>query len=154
MMLLQTPDTCAKRTRSAAPAGGARLRGRGCALGLVLFGSLAAASQPVLTPSGQAVTLEEILLDENPGALWVRFRFLAPDLAALGDIDPDQSAVDMQALCDQIAVPYLVDNAIEPVRIVISMSDRKVPFGQSDPAATQFFELFRLENAACIWEEF
>ncbi len=147
-------NTRASRTRYAAPAGGARHWGRGCIISLTLLASPAWAD-PIDTASGQSVTLSEILLDENPGALWVRFRFLAPEIAASPDaVDPDIAALDMQALCDDLAVPYLVDNAIEPARIVISFSDREVPFGQTDPAATQFFELFSLQDDACIWEEF
>lgn len=129
------------------------MRGRGC---VILFSVIALSSpgQAVETLSGQSVTLKEVLLDENPGALWVRFRFLAPELSDGAQVDPMKSATDMQGLCDEIAVPYLVDNAISPAKIVISMADRIVPFGQPDPEATQIFELFRLENKACIWEEF
>lgn len=60
----------------------------------------------------------------------------------------------MQKLCDDVAVPYLVDNSISPARIVVSLSDRLVPFGQPDPEATQFFELYSLQDGSCIWEEF
>jgi len=155
MMSHQFPNTRAACTRIAAPAGGARLRGRGCALGLVFFATTAWAEQPIDTPSGQPVTLSEILLDENPGELWVRFRFLAPHIARDAEaVAPEIAALDMQALCDGMAVPYLMENAIEPARIVVSFSDREVPFGQTDPDATQFFELFSLKNSACIWEEF
>lgn len=130
------------------------MRGRGCALILAICTSPALASTPVETPSGQAVTLEEILLDENPGELWVRFRYLAPDLPSSLYVDPQVTAQDMQHLCDAYAAPYLVDNQISPAKVVISMSDRMVPFGEPDPAATQIFELFRLEGDVCIWEEF
>ena len=155
MMTSGQPDTRATRTRSAAPAGGAHSWGRGCALVMALSAAPVWSATSIETQSGQAVTLSEVLLDENPGELWVRFRFLAPEIARdAGDVDPDATLADMQGLCDQIAVPYLVDNAISPVRIVVSMSDRMVPFGQPDPDATQFFELFSLENGVCIWEEF
>ena len=131
------------------------MRGRGCALVLTFLATSALADAPLDTPSGQPVTLSEILLDENPGELWVRFRFLAPQIARGPDaIDPDIAMADMQALCDDLAVPYLVDNAIQPARIVMSFADREVPFGQPDPEATQFFELFSLQDGSCIWEEF
>lgn len=131
------------------------MRGRGCVLGLALMVTPALAETSLDAASGQRVTLSEILLDENPGELWVRFRFLAPDIAPGPDaIDADVAAADMQALCDDLAVPYLIGNGIEPARIVVSLSDRHVPFGQPDPDATQFFELFSLQDGACIWEEF
>ncbi|WP_245626841.1 DUF6497 family protein [Aestuariivita boseongensis] len=131
------------------------MRGRGCVLGLILSISPAFATEAIIAPSGQTVTLSEILLDENPGELWVRFRFLAPQITPGPDaIAPDTAIADMQVLCDDLAAPYLVDNAIAPARIVMSFSDREVPFGQPDPDATQFFELFSLQDGACIWEEF
>ena len=155
MMAHQFPNTRAARTRSAAPAGGAHAWGRGCLLGLAFMISPALAEQSVEAASGQMVSLSEILLDENPGELWVRFRFLAPQIGAeTNAVGPDIAASDMQSLCDEMAVPYLVDNAIDPARIVLSFSDRDVPFGQSNPDATQFFELFSLKDGACIWEEF
>ena len=149
------PNTCATRTRSAAPAGGARFRGRGCVWGLIFIATPGWAETSIDVPSGQQVSLSEILLDENPGELWVRFRFLTPQIARGPEaISPESAAMDMQALCNDIAAPYLAENAIEPARIVVSFSDRDVPFGQSDPTATQFFELFSVQNGVCIWEEF
>ena len=50
--------------------------------------------------------------------------------------------------------PYLLAEAIAPERIVISFSDRVVPFGQADKDATQVFELFSFSDGACAWEEF
>ena len=84
-MITRQPDTYATRMRSAAPARGARLRGRGCVLALACLASPVLASSTHDTTSGQAVTLEEVLLDENPGTLWVRFRFLAPEIRSLMD---------------------------------------------------------------------
>jgi Family of unknown function (DUF6497) len=34
------------------------------------------------------------------------------------------------------------------------MSDRVVPFGQTDPEATQFFEAYSLQGDTCVWEMF
>ena len=155
MMTQGHPVTRATRTRLAAPTGGARLRGRGCIVALLLLPGLSFAAPQFETGSGQSVTLEEVLLDENPGELWVRFRFMAPDIArGLAAVVVDVAASDMQKLCDDVAVPYLVDNSISPARIVVSLSDRLVPFGQPDPEATQFFELYSLQDGSCIWEEF
>ncbi|MDH5531341.1 MAG: DUF6497 family protein, partial [Paracoccaceae bacterium] len=33
-------------------------------------------------------------------------------------------------------------------------SDRVVPFGESDPEATQYFEAFSIADGTCIWEAF
>lgn len=113
---------------------------------------------PVDVPSGQPVSLVEVLLDDAPGALWARFRFLAPRIGppeGEGDAVPYELAgPDMDHLCAAVALPYLAHHGIEPVRIVISLADRPIEFGASDPDATQFFETYRPENGACIWEEY
>lgn len=125
------------------------------AAAVLLLAAPVAGQVTVDVPSGQAVTLSEVLLDENPGALWVRFRFIAPQIAAEGgDIPYEIAGPDMDHLCDTVAIPYLDQHGIDPARVVISLSDRAVEFGASEPGATQFFESYRVEDGACIWEEF
>ena len=118
-----------------------------------LLAAVPAVAQEMSVPSGQTVTLQEVLLDDAPGELWVRFRFLAPEIARDGgSVVSDAASADMEYLCQDLAVPYLADHDIEPARVVISLADRPVEFGASDPEATQFFEAYRLEDARCIWE--
>ena len=115
---------------------------------------MAAAPVPAL-PSGQDVSLIEVLEDTGPGALWLRLRFQAPDIARdTGQVAHADAVADMEALCAAMAVPYVAERGLSPEKIVISLSDRPVPFGQADAAATQFFELFRIEDGLCIWEAF
>ncbi|WP_371687442.1 DUF6497 family protein [Thalassococcus sp. S3] len=122
---------------------------------LLLSTSPVFADVPVQVPSGQDVVLSEVLLDEEPGALWVRFRFIAPQIARdAGGVDAETAGIDMDHLCETVAVPYIAQHDLDPARIVISFSDRDVAFGTPDPAATQFFEIYRLENARCSWEQF
>lgn len=113
------------------------------------------AAQQMDVPSGQDVTLSEVLIDEQSGETWVRFRFVAPDIARDGgSVNYDIAAPDMDHLCDTLAIPYLQQYALRPTRVVISLSDREVPFGAPTPEATQFFETYRPETTRCIWEEF
>jgi len=110
---------------------------------------------PLPVPSGQPIYLDNILIDDNPGELWLRFRFVAPKIGqTVGRVGYDVSAVDMDHLCEILAIPYVAQRQLEPARVVISLSDKAVPFGESAPGVTQFFEAYRLENARCIWEEF
>ncbi|WP_281173423.1 DUF6497 family protein [Leisingera methylohalidivorans] len=117
-----------------------------------------AAAEPVAVPSGQPVTLAEVLLDEaagQAGETWARFRFLAPEIArGSGSVGYEAAAPDMDHLCETLALPYLAEQDLTAARVVISLSDRAVPFGAQDPAATQFFEAYRPDSAACIWEAF
>lgn len=118
---------------------------------------LAASAQAVAiaVPSGQPVTLTEILGDENPGEMWMRFRFVAPQIARDGGtIAHDTAAADLDWLCANLVLPYLDGRGLKPARVILSMADRPVRFGVSDPAATQYFETFRPEAGRCIWEAF
>ncbi len=125
------------------------------ALCLTPFAAGAAGAQTVDVPSGLSVTLQEVLLDETPGELWVRFRFLAPQIArALNEVSFETAEPDMNHLCHTLALPYLSQHTLSPARIVISLSDRFVPFGAMDAEATQFFETYRPEGDACLWEAF
>ncbi|WP_425043678.1 DUF6497 family protein [Primorskyibacter sp. S87] len=143
----------------ATPVGGARiLRGRGCRLSaafLSVLPTLSGATEALPVPSGQPVVLSQVLLDENPGELWVRFRFVAPKIGqTVGRIGYDVTTLDMAHLCETLARPYLDQHQLAPARIVISFADRVLDFGVSDPQATQFFEAYRIADSGCIWEGF
>jgi len=118
-------------------------------------GSLAGeqgAQDAIAVPSGQEVTLHEVLIDDTPGARWVRFRFVAPRAG-----DPalrETAGADMDHLCAGFALPYLSEQGIEAARVVISLSERAVPFGTAAPDVPQFFDLYRPEGGACIWDGF
>lgn len=137
--------------------GGARhWRVRGLVLAAVAAGMISPAQADNLlpVPSGQPVELSNVLLDNNPGELWLRFRFIAPRIGSTaGRISHDVAVIDMEHLCKTLAVPYVARHALDPARVVISFSDRPLEFGTSEPDATQYFEVYRLEQSMCIWEE-
>lgn len=130
---------------------------RGLPLAAIVVAAGPAAGQDrVDVPSGQAVSLVDIVHDA-PGAAGrtARFRFLAPQIARDGGtVDAETAFGDMQALCEDFALPRLPAMGPRPAQIVISLMDREVAFGQPAPEATQFFEAFRPEDATCIWEPF
>lgn len=151
-------DARTGRDAPAAPAGGARKRSRrgcGLTLTLILMATSAATQQAVSVPSGQAVSLNEVLLDDATGETWVRFRFVAPAIARDGgSVDYDVAAGDIEHLCRDMVIPYMSEFELAFTHVVISMADRDVPFGEANPNATQFFEAYRLEDADCIWEAY
>ena len=162
MSLIRHSNARACDAAHAAPTGGAHLWwGRGCGFaGLAFIAMLwttqgaAQIGETIEVSSGQPVTLSEILLDTDPGALWVRFRFVAPRIReGAGAVSYDVTALDMDFLCNDLALPWLDERAVTAERIVISFSDQPTVLGQSDPMITQFFEFYRSENGACIWEE-
>lgn len=107
-------------------------------------------------PSGQAVSLLDVVLNApGPDGLTARFRFVAPAIAREGgSVDFETATADMLHLCQTYALPRIPETGPQPSQIVISLSDREVPFGEAAPEATQFFEAYRIENGSCIWEAF
>ncbi|NJN05424.1 MAG: hypothetical protein HC814_02110 [Rhodobacteraceae bacterium] len=104
-------------------------------------------------PSGQPLELLEVLIDEIDTTIWVRFRFLAPQIAReTGTVSFDAAQADFEALCEHVALPYLLEYALSPDLVSVTLLDRPVAFGASDQDATQFVEVFRLQDGACIWE--
>jgi hypothetical protein len=110
----------------------------------------------VAVPSGQDVRLMEVVLNApGPDGVAARFRFVAPAIAKDGgEIDFETASADMAHLCQTYALPKLAELGPVPTQIIISFSDRAVPFGEAAPDATQFFEAYRVEGDACIWEAF
>lgn len=119
---------------------------------LTLFATPLAAAD---VPSGQQIALHEVLVDAQETVTWLRFRFLAPQIAAgAGQVTYEVAGQDMLNLCETVALPYIEEYALSGDKIVISFMDRITEFGQRDPAATQYFESFRPENGVCMWDEF
>jgi hypothetical protein len=118
--------------------------------------SSGAAAGGVGLESGLKPVLNEVLVDNVAEQKWLRFRFTA------AQIDPsvedalrfDEIEEDMARLCTHLALPYMEKHGLTADRIVISVADRFVVHGTTDPAATQFFEQFRPGDGVCVGEGF
>ncbi|MDM7968859.1 MAG: DUF6497 family protein [Paracoccaceae bacterium] len=109
--------------------------------------------EDVALPSGLEVSLLEGFVEVQPdGARWARFRYVMPALAQGAEFDAVQD--DFAALCEGQAIPMLDAAAEEVVLIVVSLMDKPMEFGQSDPGTVQYFESFAIRDGRCIWEEF
>ena len=110
----------------------------------------------LVVPSGQDVTLiDTVQTAPGPEGLTLRFRFLSPAVArSAGRISVEEAQVDMAHLCTHYALPRVTKSGPVVQQVIISMSDRVVPFGESDPEATQYFEAFSIADGTCIWEAF
>jgi hypothetical protein len=106
------------------------------------------AGEAIPVPSGRVVTFLDVI-HNAPGTkgATVRFRFVAPGLAAGED-----ASTDMQELCDTYALPRSKGNVPAPQQIIIVLADRPVPFGEASPDAVQFFEAYAVKDGSCIWE--
>ncbi len=108
-----------------------------------------ASDSRIPVPSGQPVTLQEVIrgTDAQPDS-WF-FRFLAPELAPGFDyaaVEPD-----LKALCQRVALTQLRQGVR---RVVISLSDRPLAFGTPAPDAVQVFEAYAVGDGTCEWEPF
>ena len=125
----------------------------GIVMCIAMLAGAAAAAEEIVTPSGMAVTwLETVHGAPGPEGLTARFRFLAPEIA--GEVDFETAAGDMLWLCESFALQRLSEIGPEPSQVVISLADRDIPFGQTDPDAVQFFEAYRPAGDVCEWEMF
>jgi hypothetical protein len=122
---------------------------RRLALLLALAAAPPATAQQITTPSGEIVTLFDVVIE--PDTALARFRFLAPGIAARAF---EEVQDDFPWLCANLALPALAANDQTAAQVIISMSDRELPLGATDPDAVQYFEGFRIEDAACIWEAY
>ncbi|WP_166417609.1 DUF6497 family protein [Cochlodiniinecator piscidefendens] len=87
------------------------------------------------------------VLHENGGSTH-RLRYMD---GSVFDARVDDVLEDMEDLCNV----YLAQAQIpHPENIIVSMSDRFIPFGVTDADATQFFEAYTVENATCMWGDF
>lgn len=110
---------------------------------------------PVPVPSGEEVHWIETIRDsQGPAGLTLRFRFLAPGIGGGSPISQEAAQADMQALCDGFALSRVPETGSRPAQIIISLSDRLVPFGETDDDAVQYFEAYSIEDGACVWELF
>ncbi len=99
---------------------------------------------------------EDVAAAGGPGAPTgglARFRLMVPGLGGEGAGYEDVAA-DFAWLCESLALPALDANGWAPTEVVIALSDREVPFGETDPEAVQFFEGFRIEDGSCIGQAF
>jgi Family of unknown function (DUF6497) len=110
--------------------------------------------EEIEVPSGQKVTLLDVITNvPGPEGLATRFRFLAPAIArAGGTVDAETAALDMDHLCQTYALARIAGTGPQPGQIIISMSDMDVPFGETRPDATQFFNSYSIAEGTCVWE--
>lgn len=122
----------------------------------IVFGTLLASpalaqdktkEERLVLPSGLTAQLHEVIEQQAEGAPLYRYRFVAPDFTGAEEFDAQSS--DLQHLCDHVAQAQGGGD-----RVVVSLADRPSEFGLLDPEVIQIFEMFRVENGACVWDMF
>ncbi len=107
-------------------------------------------------PSQQGVTLIDIIWNsEGPEGPAPRFRFLAPAIARQGGTVPFAVAeADLQHLCEGFVLNALAERGLAAPLVLLTLADRAVEFGVTDPDATQYVDAFSLDGTTCIREVF
>ena len=110
----------------------------------------------IAVPSGQAVTLLDIIWNSiGPEGPAPRFRFVAPAIAKEGgNVSYEVTEADLAALCQSYVIGTLAEKGVAAPLVLVSIADRAVEFGVSDPEATQYFEAFLIDGSTCSREIF
>jgi hypothetical protein len=110
----------------------------------------------IAVPSGQAVTLLDIIWNsQGPEGPAPRFRFVAPAIAKNGgSVDYEVTEADVMDLCQTYVITALAQKGVAAPLVLVSIADRAVEFGVSDPEATQYFETFSIDGSTCSREIF
>ena len=110
----------------------------------------------IAVPSGQAVTLQDIIWNSiGPEGPAPRFRFVAPAIAKDGgSVSYEASEADLLDLCQSFVIGKLAEKGMAAPLVLVSIADRAVEFGVSDPEATQYFEAFLIDGSTCSREIF
>ena len=109
----------------------------------------------IAVPSGQKIWWVDVIhTAQGTQGLTYRFRFLAPQIGGRSPLSPDIALADIAALCETWVAPRIARPAPEPAEVVISLSDRIVPFGEVDHTATQYFDTFSVDEGKCEWQFF
>ncbi|WP_295534999.1 DUF6497 family protein [uncultured Thioclava sp.] len=107
----------------------------------------------IAVPSGQKVWWVDVIhTAQGPLGLTYRFRFLAPQIGGLSPLSPEIALADIEALCNSWVAPRIARPAPEPSEVVVSLSDRIVPFGEVDHTAIQYFDTFLVDKGKCEWQ--
>ena len=124
-----------------------------CLTAIVLLAALATPLRAESVPSGRALVLWEVLFERVQGSDGAQMvlRYIAPSVAGA---EYDAVASDLDWLCTRHGIAMAALDYVRADSIVITLMDRPVPRGRTDPEATQFFEIYRIADAACLAEEY
>ena len=126
-----------------------------CAVALCCFLATPVMAE-IVPPSGIRAELHETIYDPKgvptSSAKTLRLRFVAAEIADTDAFDFATLEQDFEWLCTETGLPLVAETAPMVAEIIVSISSQIVAFGETAPSVVQYFDAFRVENAACIWE--
>ncbi|WP_083707670.1 DUF6497 family protein [Brevirhabdus pacifica] len=110
-------------------------------------------------PSGQALTLLDVLLEPHGDERWLILRYVAPAIARDNrSVDFAIAEPDMDQLCGTAGFEAIENAGLDEQggvnQILVSLLDRPLKRGAPDPSVTQFNNAYRPVDGRCIWEAF
>ncbi len=118
------------------------------------FGAGAASAQQT-SPSDVSFTPLDILWETEGTRASLVVRYLVPEIARdTGTVGYDAVAQEMDHLCEQVAVTTILNTESKIDQILVVLLDRPIPRGEPVPEATQFINVYSLQDNRCIWEDF
>jgi hypothetical protein len=123
-------------------------------LGLVvLAGPVLASDTP---PSGLHAELHETIFEPAgvtaATAKRMRLRYHAPEISDQSAFGFEVIEADFRWLCERDGVKFAAVSAPMVKEVVVSIASEIVAFGETAPSVVQYFDAFRIDGAACIWE--
>ena len=109
----------------------------------------------VSLPSGLVVAQQEMRLEPvgapTHAVNTVRLRYVSAQLAA-AEFGFEQIEGDFTHLCTSFGLKARELSAPNAEEIIISIASQPTAFGETAPNVVQYFDAFKVEGDACIWE--
>lgn len=134
-----------------------RLVDAGLALSSTFFSLMMIAPALAQTDVATPVLLKplDILWEANGPQTNLVVRMVAPQISRDGGrLDYDAVSGAMDRVCAVVGVPSILNTESQIDRILVIFMDRPVPRGEANPEATQYINIYSVENQRCIWEDF
>jgi hypothetical protein len=100
-------------------------------------------------PSGASAIPLDLIVEEGVQRVRMIGQGLAQDVAGYKR-DPQRLFADMQDICTR----HVASSAVsEGTNVVVTIMDKEVQFGLSDPTAIQYFESFIIRDGLCTLDD-
>ncbi len=121
--------------------------------GGTLFGLQGAQAQDVFVPSGIEVSFHDAHVEEQTdGETWLTLRLVSPQIGRDdGKVGYEDVADDLDSLCDSHGLPAAAAAGTVD-QVLITLMDRIVERGVTDPDATMFIGAYLPAEGGCVWQ--
>ena len=116
---------------------------------LAFISDSGAPEQWLRLPSGASAIPLDLIVEEGVQRVRMIGQGLTQDVAGY-QRDPMRLFTDMQEICTRHVAAGSVP---EGSSVIVTLMDKEVQFGLSDPTAIQYFEAFTLRDGVCVLDD-